>query len=592
MRSKLVFAVLLIFCATSNLLAQAGVTIHVSGKYILGPCNDTLILKGVDYAPYNWGWSPTQLNINQIALTGANCVRMPWYVNTPDGPTPQATYNNLVFLDSALSKCVQKKMIPILTLQDLTCASSTSSLITLANWYVTPTVKALINKYKHSIIINIANEALWVAWASNTITAQTSYTNTYISIVNTIRSNSITVPIMIDAPDCGTNLDVLANVGQTMQNADPLNNLIFSAHAYWYNYANNDSLQALAKINYAISKNIPFVFGEVSNLQDGTTMCQYTLNYKPWMKILKQKKIGWMAWSWDNDGCAQRQLSTNGNFSSLTSYGNDIVNNSIYGLSVGTVKSAYLINNQTCPAATPTANFNTPISICSGVNFTFTNTSLGATNYSWTINGGSPATSTLMNPSSSFASTGIYSITLFASNGSSLSSITKTITVVASPTLSIASSTNQICSGQSSTLSVTGANNYSWSPGSMSGANIVVSPSVTTTYTVTGTNTLTGCSSTKTITQTVSICNNLTTYFNTSQLSIFPNPSKKSVTISSTEPLNFTIVNELGQTIKRSELSPANQFNEVLNDLDPGFYFLIGKNAHSSIIKKIIITGD
>lgn len=326
----------------SNFQAQTS-NIHVSGKHILGPCNDTLILKGVNYAPYNWGWSNTQLRLNQIVLSGANCVRMPWYVNTPDGPTPQATYNNLVYLDSALSKCIQYKMIPIIELHDQTCLNNPTNLITLANWFVLPAVKILINKYKHSIILNIANEALWVGWASNPTAAQVTFTSTYNTIVNTIRTNSITVPIMIDGPECGTNLDVLANVGQSLETADPLGNLIFSAHAYWYAYAGNDSTQTLNKINYAISKNIPFVFGEVANLQDATTMCQYTLNYKPWLKIMKQKKIGWMAWSWDNDGCPARQMTTNGNYSSLTTYGNDIINNTIYGLSVGTVKSKYLM---------------------------------------------------------------------------------------------------------------------------------------------------------------------------------------------------------------------------------------------------------
>lgn len=338
---------------TFRLNSQAPSNIHVSGKHILGPCGDTLILKGVNYAPYNWGWTSTQLRLGQIALSGANCVRMPWYVTTPDGPTPQAVYNNLVLLDSALSKCIKYKMIPIIELHDQTCQNNPANLITTSNWFVQPAVKTLINKYKHSIILNIANEALWVAWAGNTLTAQSSFSNTYNTIVNTIRSNSITVPIMIDGPECGTNLDVLANIGGAMLNADPLQNLIFSAHAYWNTYANNDSLQALNKINYALSKNIPFVFGEVANLQDGNNMCQYTLNYKPWIKILKQKKIGWLAWSWDNDGCAARQITTNGNYNSLTVFGNDIINNSIYGLNVGTIKSLYLMNNKTCPAPPP-----------------------------------------------------------------------------------------------------------------------------------------------------------------------------------------------------------------------------------------------
>lgn len=353
---KIITTLIFVLVYTNSSIAQTLTSIHVSGKYILGPCGDTLILKGVNYAPYNWGWTSSQLRLNQIALSGANCVRMPWYVTTPDGPTPQAVYNNLVLLDSALSKCVQYKMIPIIELHDQTCLNNPSNLITTANWFVQPAVKVLINKYKHSIILNVANEALWVAWAGNTLTAQSSFSNTYNTIVSTIRSNSITVPIMIDAPECGTNLDVLANIGGVMQSADPSQNLIFSAHAYWYTYANNDSLQALNKINYALTKNIPFVFGEVANLQDGNSMCQYTLNYKPWMRILKQKKIGWMAWSWDNDGCPARQITTNGNFSSLSTYGTDIVNNPVYGLSVSTVKSLYLQNNKSCPSPPPPPN--------------------------------------------------------------------------------------------------------------------------------------------------------------------------------------------------------------------------------------------
>ncbi len=339
------FLNIVLFLLSQTLLSQTVTTIHVSGRYILGPCNDTLILKGVNYAPYNWGWSPTQLRINQVAQSGANCLRLPWYVTTPDGPTPQAVYNNLVNLDSALSKCVQNKMIPIIELHDLTCVNNATALTTLANFFVQPAVKILINKYKHSIILNIANEPLFVSWASNPTAAQSTFSNTYGNIVNTIRSNSITVPIMIDGSECGTNLDVLGNVGQVMQNADPEKNLIFSAHAYWYTFAGNDSTQALNKINTALSKNIPFVFGEVANLQDDATMCQYTLNYKPWLKIITQKKLGWLAWSWDNDGCAARQMTAAGNFTNLTTFGADIINNPIYGLSVGTVKSKYLLLN-------------------------------------------------------------------------------------------------------------------------------------------------------------------------------------------------------------------------------------------------------
>lgn len=342
---NLVSAFVVLLCSIIA-IAQNPVSIHVSGRYVLGPCGDTLIMRGVNYAPYNWGWNSGQLQINQIAQSGANVVRIAWYDVTPDGPVPNATYDNTVLLDSVLSKCIQADMIPVLELHDQTCQNSPANLIALSNWFLQPAMLNLISQYQHSIILNIANEALYVNWTGNPTTAQNTFVSTYTTIVNNLRNAGISVPIMIDGPDCGMNLDVLGNIGTSLQNNDPFHNLIFSAHAYWYAYANNDSTQMAAKVNYALSQNIPFVFGEIANLQDDATMCQYTLNYLPLMRICKQHQLGWMAWSWDNDGCPARQITTNGLFSSLTTYGNVIVNNSGVGLATNPpAKSQYLLTN-------------------------------------------------------------------------------------------------------------------------------------------------------------------------------------------------------------------------------------------------------
>ena len=182
--TKVLFVLIISICA--NITAQV---IHTSGKYILGPCNDTLILKGVNYAPYNYGYSPNQLNLNQIGLSKANCVRMPWYLNA--GTTPNVVYTNLVKLDSALSKCIQQKMIAIVDLHDQTCQNNPSNVSTLAQWWVQPAILTLINKYKHSFILNIVNEALYVDWASSPTTALTTFTQTYAGIISNLRTNGI-----------------------------------------------------------------------------------------------------------------------------------------------------------------------------------------------------------------------------------------------------------------------------------------------------------------------------------------------------------------------------------------------------------------
>jgi mannan endo-1,4-beta-mannosidase len=135
----------------------------------------------------------------------------------------------------------------------------------------------------------------------------------------------------------------LASVGPALLLADPAQNLIFSAHAYWYSYAGNESSQMEAKINNAVLSNIAFVFGELAYLQDDASMCQYTLNYKALLRICKRRKPGWLAWSWDNDGCAARQVTSSGNFSGLSAYGQVIVNDLEFGLAKDSVpKSKFL----------------------------------------------------------------------------------------------------------------------------------------------------------------------------------------------------------------------------------------------------------
>ncbi|MEO8733477.1 MAG: cellulase family glycosylhydrolase [Flavobacteriales bacterium] len=328
--------------ATTSISAQAQ-TIHVAGRYIIGPCGDTLTLKGVNYAPYNWGYSPDQSWIAEIASTGANCVRLPWYAFLTTPGTPETTYGNISNLYNVVASCITHDLIPIIELHDLTCQNDSASLLILSNFYSSSPIMAMLNAYSRNIIINVANESLFVDFDADPVTAQATYVNTYTTIVTNLRNAGVTVPIMIDAPDCGTNLDVLADVGPTLEASDSLGNLIFSAHAYWYAFANNDPVQMQAKVDNALASGIPFVFGEVANLQDDSDLCQYTLDYASLLDICTNEHIGWMAWSWDNDGCSARQISTNGLASSLTPYGEDIVNNASYGLSVNTVKSHDLV---------------------------------------------------------------------------------------------------------------------------------------------------------------------------------------------------------------------------------------------------------
>ncbi|MDD2593753.1 MAG: choice-of-anchor L domain-containing protein, partial [Bacteroidales bacterium] len=92
--------------------------------------------------------------------------------------------------------------------------------------------------------------------------------------------------------------------------------------------------------------------------------------------------------------------------------------------------------------------------------------------------------------------TTIYSVTGTDSSGCSNSALA-TVNIIESPSLNITASPPKLCSGESSKLIVSGAQTYLWSTGETT-SQIIVSPQITTSYTVTGS--IQNCSDTKSIT--------------------------------------------------------------------------------------------
>lgn len=96
------------------------------------------------------------------------------------------------------------------------------------------------------------------------------------------------------------------------------------------------------------------------------------------------------------------------------------------GTSTRTLTKAVTVSN-----IVPTANFRArQAPICPGGKITFTNLSVNCANtFAWTFPGGTPATSTDVNPTVTFAAAGTYTVTLVAKNANG-DSTPKTFTVV------------------------------------------------------------------------------------------------------------------------------------------------------------------
>jgi PKD repeat protein len=119
------------------------------------------------------------------------------------------------------------------------------------------------------------------------------------------------------------------------------------------------------------------------------------------------------------------------------------------------------------PSAPPFAYFSNQYSAaCVNVPFVFNDASANTpTSWSWSFPGGSPASSSIQNPTVTYAAAGVYTVTLTSTNGNGPSSpYTQTIVVNNTPTFSVIHPS--VCANTNTNIPVTtNGSNVSWSTG-------------------------------------------------------------------------------------------------------------------------------
>jgi mannan endo-1,4-beta-mannosidase len=325
--------------------------LYVSGRFLHDRHGNQVVLRGVDL-PLLDDWSfPGSDSLSELAKTGANAVRIQWYMNYGDASRPAYSITDL---GSFIDQCVAAQIVPIVMLADDTCQSDPTLVNTqMVPWWTSAAVAAVLKPRQEYLILNLANELGYYRWADDSAAALTAYGNAYKTAIASMRGAGYTLPLMIDAPDCGTTFDAFTTIGAQLVAADPLGNVLLSTHAYWAAY---DGRPFVAT---AVAANLPVVFGEIANKQDETaadgsteygyydldgsgqnhpTTTGYT--YQAFLTTLLADQIGWLAWSWHPDACDARNMSSDGTFANLTAYGEDIVNNATYGLRATAVRVA------------------------------------------------------------------------------------------------------------------------------------------------------------------------------------------------------------------------------------------------------------
>jgi mannan endo-1,4-beta-mannosidase len=242
----------------------------------------------------------------EIAKTGANAVRLFWFGNM--GVPISAA-------EPAIRRATELGMVSILELHDSTCEWDLASVST---YWTSAEAIELIERYKASLIINIANET--------SPPSGSEFRSKYSSLVQQFRRAGIRVPLMIDGGNCGRDYGMLLSQGAALLEADPDANLLFSAHLY----------DRLSRAEYAelfertVTQELPFVVGEFANKQPPG--CGGTLDYEALISEANAHGIGWLAWSWGDDDpstdwnsdCGEFDMAATFEFDSLSGWGKEV----------------------------------------------------------------------------------------------------------------------------------------------------------------------------------------------------------------------------------------------------------------------------
>ena len=207
----------------------------------------------------------------------------------------------------------------------------------------------------------------------------------------------------------------------------------------------------------------------------------------------------------------------------------------------------------------------------------------GANTYSWNAVAGNSSISVSPTISTTFSVSG-------ADANLCVGSQTTFVNVNPLPIITIVGTRSLICKGEKNTLLASGASNYTWatSPPSYS-SSVLISPTITTTYTLSGINSF-SCANTATYTQVVSSCIGINKINdNNIGLTIYPNPNNGEFTVEFLRIDNFyiEITNLLGQIIKTQKAELINQIN--INLFENGIYFINVMENNQSVYRSRII---
>jgi chitodextrinase len=349
MKSLIILTLSLLFFG-NVLLAQPCSTMHVKGRFLYTAAGEKVVLRGVNEM---FVYSSTDIRgaatLPQIALTGANAVRIVWNTN-----------GSAANLDALLGNCIANKIIPMVQLDDIT--GNLGGLQTCLNYWKRADIVATMTKYKKWVLLNIANEA-----GDNTPT-DAQYQTAYLGAISQLRAVGYTMPLIIDTAGYGQNENYIINNWSALLQSDPQKNCMFSLHPYWAAPTAATQARFSTLLTAVVNNNIPLIIGE--GPQQKGWDCTTTIPYSWIMQQCQANGIGWLVWTWGKVqdgtvGCANNfDVTTDGIYGHWSNtWGSDVAINDANSIQKTSVRPASILGGSDTQAPTaPTALVSSGVS--------------------------------------------------------------------------------------------------------------------------------------------------------------------------------------------------------------------------------------
>ena len=284
--------------ATTEAVGNSDGGMYISGSKLYTAGGQEVVMRGVNLAHVFYR-DRSATDLQKISDLGANAVRIVltngasaangWQKekNTPDDIRPLVEF------------CRANGIVAVLDDQTTTGGDSQSYLDDAVSYWIG--MKDFMNEYKDCVILNIANE-----WSGSWVSSNSNYVPAYKSAIAKLRDAGIENVLMVDAAGWGQDILGLADVAQSLLDADEDKNTMFSGHMYCYGAPSTEGIKE--RIDAFKNKNLCFCVGEFGWRHKGDNGAQ-DIDYKTIMSYGQENCAGWLAWSWYGNGAEGSYLA-------------------------------------------------------------------------------------------------------------------------------------------------------------------------------------------------------------------------------------------------------------------------------------------